>query len=250
MLTQTQRLPSATAVRVYHRSVVGPSLWWCHHALSKVNAVPTALTHNKLSPQRLSRLGLRPCDRTLEAGQEPPLGAHIVTPRRVYTHHGIYAGQGRVLQYGGGLRRGPVEEVSLRRFSHGRQIWIRLGEPGWRNQPDVVHRARSRLGEDDYHVLRNNCEHFCEWCVRGQHRSYQVEALVGRVERGWNLFAAKFARVFTDKRIHRSRARQTSQAHKQAEVYQTLDSRLIRGIVTTELTECTSHPRRSPRRRR
>jgi hypothetical protein len=32
-----------------------------------------------------------------------------------------------------------------------------------------------RLGEDRYSVLTNNCEHFCEWCVRGEHRSYQVD---------------------------------------------------------------------------
>jgi hypothetical protein len=70
----------------------------------------------------------------------------------------------------------------------------------------VVHRARSRLGEDRYHVLRNNCEHFCEWCVRGQHRSYQVEALAGRVGKGWLLFAESFARIFTEKRRHRNRA--------------------------------------------
>jgi hypothetical protein len=46
----------------------------------------------------------------------PPWGAHIVSLRRGYTHHGIYVGNERVVQYGGltrGLRRGPVEEVLL-----------------------------------------------------------------------------------------------------------------------------------------
>jgi hypothetical protein len=28
-------------------------------------------------------------------------------------------------------------------------------------------------------VLTNNCEHFCEWCVRGEHRSYQVDERIG-----------------------------------------------------------------------
>jgi hypothetical protein len=35
-------------------------------------------------------------------------------------------------------------------------------------------------------VLTNNCEHFCEWCVHGEHRSYQVDNLLsqcGRVRR-------------------------------------------------------------------
>jgi hypothetical protein len=172
--------------------------------------MPTPSTHSQRSLHRRFRSGLGPCDYALKLGQEPPLGAHMVAPRRAYAHHGIYAGQGRVLQYGGGLRRGQVEEVSICRFSHGRQIWIRLAEPGWRDQPEVVHRARSRLGENRYHVLRNNCEHFCEWCVRGQHRSYQVEALVGRVGKGWLLFAESFARIFTQKRPGRNRAKPTS----------------------------------------
>jgi hypothetical protein len=106
----------------------------------------------------------------------------------------------------------------------------------------VVHRARSRLGEDRYHVLRNNCEHFCEWCVRGQHRSYQVEALVGRVGNGWLLFAESFARIFAEKRRHRNRAKPTSPAHEDKGLPQTGNSQLIGGIVTTVLTERTPHP--------
>jgi hypothetical protein len=41
-----------------------------------------------------------------------------------------------------------------------------------------VRRARSRLGERHYHLLRNNCEHFCNWCQLGESRSEQVETLV------------------------------------------------------------------------
>jgi hypothetical protein len=54
----------------------------------------------------------------LASAREPPIGAHIVTPRSVYTHHGIY-------------------------------------------------------------------EHFCEWCLRGEPRSYQVEELTTRCSRAW-----------------------------------------------------------------
>lgn len=122
--------------------------------------------------------GLRSCDRPLDAEGEPPLGAHMVTPRRGYTHHGIYVGGGRIVQYGGlswRLRRGPVEEVPLSQFSQGRPVWVRVVGSHWFDQHEVVRRARLRLGEDRYSVLTNNCEHFCEWCVRGEHRSYQVD---------------------------------------------------------------------------
>ena len=125
-----------------------------------------------------TRRGLGPCDRRLDPESEPPLGAHMVTPRRGYTHHGIYVGGGRVVQYGGlswGLRRGPVEEVPLSQFSQGRPVWVRVVGSHWFDKHEVVRRARLRLGEDRYSVLTNNCEHFCEWCVRGEHRSYQVD---------------------------------------------------------------------------
>src|ERR1700739_3584894 len=111
-----------------------------------------------------SHRGLRLGDQALAAGEEPPLGAHMLALRRGYTHHGIYVGQGSVVHYGGfsrGWRRGPVEEVPLLRFSLGRPVWIRTGELVLRDRPEVVSRARSRLGEDRYHVLKNNCEHFC-----------------------------------------------------------------------------------------
>jgi hypothetical protein len=119
-------------------------------------------------------------DRQLEPGQEPRIGAHLVTPRRHYTHHGMYVGGGRVIHYAGlarGLSGGPVEEVSLERFGRGRDVWIRDSRTPAFDGATVVARARSRLGERRYHVLRNNCEHFCEWCLRGENRSAQVESV-------------------------------------------------------------------------
>jgi hypothetical protein len=144
------------------------------------------------------RRKLRPCDRALEPNLEPPLGAHVVTPRRGYTHHGIYVGLGRVVQYGRsyrGLSRGPVEEVSLSIFARGRPIWIRLEESRWPNRGEVARRARLRLGENRYNLLTNNCEHFCEWCVRGEHRSYQVDELIGRYLRARNKLIELFCRT-------------------------------------------------------
>ena len=111
--------------------------------------------------------------------QEPPPGSHLVTPRRGYLHHGIYVGDGKVVHYAGlacGLHRGPVEEVPLNRFAHGRPVWVKSHAASNFECQDVIERARSRVGENCYQLLTNNCEHFCEWCLRGQHRSYQIEA--------------------------------------------------------------------------
>ena len=115
---------------------------------------------------------------SIRPGQYPALGAHLVISRRGYTHHGIYVGQGMVVHYAGlsrFLHSGPVEEVTLSRFSMGRAVRI-IGYCESTYSPrEIVQRARSRLGENRYHVLRNNCEHFCNWCISGRNRSTQVE---------------------------------------------------------------------------
>jgi hypothetical protein len=128
---------------------------------------------------RTSRLrsGLRRDDRRLAEGEEPALGSHLVTPRLGYSHHGIYVGRGRVVHYGAfvhGLHWGPVEEVPVARFTHGYTLWVRPGAARF-DCKEVMRRARSRIGENSYRLLSNNCEHFCEWCLRGEHRSEQVE---------------------------------------------------------------------------
>jgi hypothetical protein len=112
--------------------------------------------------------------------EEPAPGAHLVSPRIGFVHHGIYLGDGKVIHCGAVSRllpRGPVEEVSLQEFRRGRAVAVRGGVPPKYDTREILDRARSRLGENDYRIFSNNCEHFCEWCLRGQHRSYQVDRL-------------------------------------------------------------------------
>ena len=121
---------------------------------------------------------------TLRVGEEPPLAAHLVTPRRGYLHHGLYVGHGRIIHYPGligGLRRRAVEEVSLEEFARGRSVSVRTDSNPRFDRAEVILRARSRLGENRYHIIRNNCEHFCEWCLSGVSRSRQLETLPGRL---------------------------------------------------------------------
>ena len=113
-----------------------------------------------------------------------PIGAHLITRRRGYTHHGIHVGGNKVVHYAGLSRsflRGPVEEVSLARFAGGREVFVRPRAAGKFRPDEVVARARSRLGEDRYRLTTNNCEHFCEWCLSGKSRSEQVEQHLGRL---------------------------------------------------------------------
>jgi Lecithin retinol acyltransferase len=56
-------------------------------------------------------------DPLLGPDEEPPLACHLVTPRTLYNHHGIYVGNGRVIHYAGlahGLRRGCALRIEHR----------------------------------------------------------------------------------------------------------------------------------------
>jgi hypothetical protein len=119
-------------------------------------------------------------DTLLHKNEEPQLGAQVISPRRGYSHHGIYVGSGRMVHYAGfahGFFSGPIEEVSLCDFAQNRPIWIRRTPRPSFPPEEVIRRARMRVGENRYQLLRNNCEHFCEWCLRGEPRSLQVEYL-------------------------------------------------------------------------
>jgi len=107
-------------------------------------------------------------------------GCRLSVRRRAYFHHGIYVGNGRMIHYAGWFRSigGLVEEVTLEEFTKGRPYCIGRMPPDRREGENIVRRARSRLGERCYRLLRNNCEHFCNWCQLGEYRSEQVEALL------------------------------------------------------------------------
>ncbi len=74
----------------------------------------------------------------------------------------------------------------MEEFAWGHPIWVRLEYGSERGRSEVVRRARMRLGEDRYDLLTNNCEHFCEWCIRGVSRNHQVERVITRIQRLWN----------------------------------------------------------------
>jgi hypothetical protein len=153
-------------------------------------AILRAAFHTRVRPHdhmsRLQSWGVGLCrgDRSLTEYEEPPVGAHLVTPRVAYAHHGVYVGRGTVVHYAAFAKhwhRGPVEETSLTRFADGHPVWVRPARPNGLQCAEIVRRARSRLGENRYRFFSNNCEHLSEWCVNGVHRSSQVERLLARV---------------------------------------------------------------------
>ena len=45
-------------------------------------------------------------------------------------------------------------------------------------EEDTIRRAMERLGEEEYNLITNNCEHFAMWCKTGESVSCQVNQIV------------------------------------------------------------------------
>lgn len=90
----------------------------------------------------------------------------------IYEHHGIDCGDGSIIHYRK-TEDAIVTQTSLATFSRGNRVFIKQQPVSY--LPDiVVQRAQSRLGEQRYDLLTNNCEHFATWCKTGQNRSDQL----------------------------------------------------------------------------
>lgn len=122
-------------------------------------------------------------------------GDHIFVPLgRGLTHHGIDLGDGTVVHWCSGedgkkkhlgdmlyrKARAQVRRTSMEHFCDGRPYRVRAYTSCF-DPETVVQRALSRVGECDYDLLWNNCEHFATWCKVGESRSAQVEAVGGAV---------------------------------------------------------------------
>lgn len=91
----------------------------------------------------------------------------------VYQHHGIDGGDGTVIHYRKMGDDAQVERTSLETFSWGNRIHTVYH--GTVDADDVVMaRAESRMGERQYDLFFNNCEHFATWCKTGRRESAQL----------------------------------------------------------------------------
>lgn len=105
------------------------------------------------------------------------LGAHLVADRGLYDHHGIYIGNGEVIHYAGFIdyfQKGAIEITDINSFIGTSRTSVCPLRKGAFEPEDIVLRAYSRVGEDAYHLLFNNCESFANWCIYGKHQSLQV----------------------------------------------------------------------------
>jgi Lecithin retinol acyltransferase/PspA/IM30 family len=94
----------------------------------------------------------------------------------MYEHHGIDYGDGTVIHYRKSSE--TIERTSMEVFRLGQDlIHVKAFDTSYLPEA-VVHRAESRLGEQRYNLLFNNCEHFATWCKTGVSYSSQVKDFI------------------------------------------------------------------------
>lgn len=103
-------------------------------------------------------------------------GDQVYTFREIigvpYEHHGIDCGDGSIIHYSK-LGEANIARTSRERFAQGQAIYTKP-QPTAFIATDVVARATSRLGEREYDLFFNNCEHFANWCKTGRSECTQL----------------------------------------------------------------------------
>ncbi|WP_115119457.1 lecithin retinol acyltransferase family protein [Synechococcus sp. UW105] len=108
---------------------------------------------------------------------------HLQVPRQhgLFLHHGIDLGDGTVAHY---LEGREILRSSLDDFSQGQPVSV-VPHAECSLQGVTLRRAMGRIGEQNYNLLFNNCEHFATWCKTGRHRSAQVNSVIDKA-RSWS----------------------------------------------------------------
>ena len=108
---------------------------------------------------------------------------HLQVPRQhgLFNHHGIDLGDGSVAHY---LEGREILRSSREDFSQGQPLSV-IHHDGASPVGVTLRRAMSRIGEQNYNLLFNNCEHFATWCKTGRHRSGQIDSGLERA-RQWS----------------------------------------------------------------
>ena len=108
----------------------------------------------------------------------PHKGDIIRVKHKFYYHYGVYIDDSNIVQFG--LADDAVHKAEdvrvltsdVRTFSGGGEVECAVlsrGELSRRRPPDdICAYATAHIGDGDYNILHNNCEHFAYQCVFGE----------------------------------------------------------------------------------
>ena len=97
-----------------------------------------------------------------------------------YEHHGIDCGDGSVIHYSK-VGEATVSRTAQATFARGGLVYVKP-QPTAFIPSVVIARAESRLGEQQYDLFFNNCEHFANWCKTGRNECFQISNLGLRLD--------------------------------------------------------------------
>lgn len=136
-----------------------------------------------------------------------------VSRSSLYEHYAVYIGNGKVIHYCGENNdftgRVTIHEAPMKEFLKGAKnffiVWFDNGRPvkiqkstsfifnssldfyngtyqrkrrKVLSADETIRRARSRIGEENYNLVANNCEHFAMWCKTGIAESSQIKQIL------------------------------------------------------------------------
>jgi len=98
---------------------------------------------------------------------------HLEVSRQhgLFNHHGIDLGDGTIAHF---LEGREIIRSSIEEFAKGSQFIV-VSHKNSSSKRITLTRAMSRIGEKNYNLLFNNCEHFANWCKTGYHKSPQID---------------------------------------------------------------------------
>lgn len=132
--------------------------------------VDRALTTFKNVKEQLPDLSSKPFNPKIKLKNEKKtnykdlieLAQHLKVNRLGYSHHALSLSPNEVIHY----QEGRVKIDTIENFTKGASIQV-IETPRLYNKEKIIARAYSKLGERQYNLLFNNCEHFVKWTMNG-----------------------------------------------------------------------------------
>ena len=123
-------------------------------------------------------------------------GDHIYVRRKrlLYSHHGIYAGEGIVIHFKGAEKekKDPVvRKTEIEKFLNGGKLKRRDYKKRLPHA-ETLRIAKEHLSKRGYSLAFNNCEHFATYCATEKKRSAQVRNIFGGIVGATFAIAAAF----------------------------------------------------------
>ena len=125
-------------------------------------------------------------------------GCHVRVKINNYYHHGIYVGEGNVVQFGMPFdalkfEASDVSQIKvilspLKDFTMGNNFievycYSKSEARQKQKESDIIKTAMSHLGDSGYNILTNNCEHFANYCVFLKKQSDQIDEIYDEVKK-------------------------------------------------------------------